>query len=446
MAPSYRLILVLLLGLTVTSAEDTLCHLNNEMTRCVCKAQPIDDPDRVFCIMALELELRDGKVDLGSLMGLQIDMNYVKLLPMEKLIFNNITVSTVAITTIIPFLSLSKVKEVNILSSTVEHVIPSWPSVSLKKSKIKTLVLENVTVDSVLLSHPFHELHQWLFSSLTSLRLVHSGLVEFDCYWAEKAKNLIHLDLSENPISLASLQNVSHCSSLSYKYLKSLHLRHSGLTSLQALCTLLSLTTALTDLDVSGNNFSVFHFPYCLQMKPLRMLNLSHSGITEVNSALSATLEELDLSYNSLEVFSNPLQSLKKLNLSNNRLKTLHFLTTLIHLKELNVDSNQLTVLINETEVSLNTVQQLDVLYARRNPYHCDFGLRETIDFLKKAHSVAGDLDSYLCETPTAQKGTPIMKYMLETTEEPVSRAQHNDAALCFMLFVGLLPQLIYMF
>lgn len=91
-------------------------------------------------------------------------------------------------------------------------------------------------MDPSLLHPSFHAFYHWLLSSLKSLGLVRSGLVEIDCIWAQTAVNLAHLDLSENPMSYPSLQNISHCSSLSFNYLTSLLLRHSNLTSLQSLC------------------------------------------------------------------------------------------------------------------------------------------------------------------------------------------------------------------
>lgn len=87
---------------------------------------------------------------------------------------------------------------------------------------------------------------------------------------------------------------------LSFKSLKSLHLRHSSL----------SLTPALIQLQVGSDNFSILLYPHHLQVKLLRMLNLSHLGFTEVNLVLSVSLEELDLSNTSLEVFSKPTTQL----------------------------------------------------------------------------------------------------------------------------------------
>lgn len=432
------LILLLLLGLTGTSgAATSLCVLSEDMTRCVCNIMVIHNPQGLMCFQASELELRDGKLDKFKLSS---NLNFaLQLVQINKLIFTNVTMSFSFFRTVIPFLPLSQLTKINIISSTLEAVQPLQPPVLRVANKITTLLLEDVTVDPSLLQPSFQTFHHWLFSSLKSFGLVRSGMAEIDCSWAHRVENLTHLDLSENPISSTDLQNISRCSSLSFKSLKSLHLRHNHLTSLQSLCTPLSLAPALTHLDVSRNNFSTFHYPHCLQVKPLRMLNLSHSGITEVNSLLSASLEELDLSYNSLEVFNNPLQSLKTLYLSNNRLTRLPALDSLSHLQQLNVDDNHLTVLVRGTDVDLSALERLDSLQAARNPYQCDCGLKETINFLDNSDIVSvEDHPDFLCATPVAQQGSQIMSLSLEACVKMTNGMQHHSPPLCLTLFVGL--------
>lgn len=475
-----RPILLLLLGLTVTSGAATSpCTFSKDWTRCVCDLMGLQNPESSICVYALELELRDSRLEISE-MDAALDLSYLRSMRINKLILNNVTVSFSFIRTVIPFLPL-KLKEIDIISSTLEVAQPLQLPELQEASQITALLLKDVSVDPSLLQPSFQALHHWLFGSLASLGLVRSGLVEVDCEWAQRVENLTDLDLSENPGSYTGLQNISHCSSLSFKSLKSLHLGRSNLTSLQPLCTPLMLTPALTQLDVSRNNFSIIHFPHCLQVKPLRTLNLSHSGITEVHSLLSASLEELDLSYNYLEVFSSPLQTLKKLYLSYNRLIRLPSLDNLPCLKQLKVDSNLLSLLINETSVNPSKLEQLDVLHAGRNPYQCDCALSETINFLDSTDSVSVEdyPEEFLCASPAAQQGMQIMNLSLESCEEPKPTSgtqhphgrtsspaaqqgtkimnsslepsvkptsgtrHHHGSPLCLTLFVGLLSRLI---
>lgn len=399
---------LLLLELAVTSLAHTQpCYFSEDKTRCVCNVRVMQTPEDFNCCVAPELELRDGKLESFQ-MNIPSILDLASVFRFKKLIFNNVIISSSFFSLMVLILPQTALNEINIISSTIDVVQPVPPPTA---SKMRTLQLENITVNSDLLQPQFQPLHHWLFGSLTSFGLICSHLVEFDCYWAHKTENLTLLDLSDNPISLTSLQDISRCPSLSYKNLKSLHLGNSNLTSLQPLCTVLNLTTALTDLDVSRNNFSIFHFPHCLQVKPLRTLNISHSKIREVNLFHSVSLEELDLSYNSLEVFRNPPQTLKRLNLSNNHLINLNFLGNLSYLKELNVDGNQLTALTDESQVVLRTLQQLDVLHAAINSYRCDCAFRETFLLLNRTK----DPHKILCATPEAQRGTPITKYSFET-------------------------------
>ncbi|KAF7668460.1 hypothetical protein LDENG_00011970 [Lucifuga dentata] len=423
------LCLLMLLGLTVPSGvAGSSCKLISEDTCCLCSTLVIDNTqDLMMCVLTVELELRDGKLDhLGDISEL------AKHSQINKLIFNNVTISFQVISELIRYLPLFKVNEISIISSSITAVEP-LPSPNLPEdSKIKVLQLENITVASSVLQSSFQPFHLWLFGSLKSLSLVMSGLVDIECYWAGMVRNLIHLDLSENPLSWTSLQNISRCSSLSFNFLASLSLRGSNLTSLQLICPLLSLMPVLTTLDVSGSRFSMLHSPQCFQvMESLRMLNLSHSGITTVDS-LSKSLEVLDLSYNSLEVFHNPPQGLKELYLSNNRLMSLPSLANLSQLKTLQVDSNQLAFLINETEtgVSQTQLERLQVLHAGRNPYQCDCALRETVIFLGSTTtvSVEGWPDEFMCATPEAMKGNYIADLPLEKCVKPSSGTQQSSS------------------
>lgn len=437
MTLTQRMILLLLLGLTVTSVS-SLCILR-DMTRCVCNVMVIQNPEGLMnCLTASELELRDGTLD-ENLSETDIGLDFgLFFLQIDKLIFNNITVPFSFINAVIPFLSLSPLSKVDIISSTLEGVQPPRPVVFQDHSSLKELRMEDLTVASALL-HPFFQgLHDWLFGSLNSLALVRYGLTEIDCNWARRAENLARLDLSENPLSFSSLQKITHCPLLSFKNLNSLHLRRCSLTSLQPLCTLLSLTPALTQLDVSGNNFAIVHYPHCPQVTPLRMLNLSRSGITEVRSLLFASLEELDLSYNPLEVFNNPPQTLEKLHVSNDSLVYLPSLQNHTQLQELKVNSSQLTIFINETGVTLSTLVQLEIPDAK-NQCHCV--LKETIMFNTDDVSEEGE---FLCASPVLQQGTQIMNLSLETCVELSSGTQHHHGPpLCLMLFMALLSRLI---
>ncbi|CAK6956554.1 toll-like receptor 2 isoform X2 [Scomber scombrus] len=438
------LVLLLLLGLAVTSeAAASLCSVNEDGTRCECNIDVIRNPQRFLCFQASEVELKDGKLDES---GITFNRNFsFAFIQINKLIFNNLTISFPLMNKLLPFMSLSQVRSISLISSTIEDVQPLlYPALHVR-SKIRDFQLNKLTVDPSLLQPSFQVLHRWLFGSLESLSLVDSGLAEIECYWAGMLGNLTHLDLSGNPLTWTSLQSISQCSSLSFKHLTSFRLSGSNLTSLQPLCTLLSLTPALAELDVSRNNFSIFHYPHCLQeVTTLRVLNLSHSGITEVNSLFSTSLEELDLSYNSLEVFNNTLQALKKLDLSNNRLKRLPSLAGLSQLLELRVDNNQLTILIHETGNSLSSLEQLDILHAGRNPYQCDCDLKETVTFLNTYTVYVEDWPKeFGCATPVTQHGTPVMNLPLEMCVNSPNGTPHHSSPLCLMVFIGVLSRLI---
>lgn len=89
----------------------------------------------------------------------------------------------------IPFLPLTKLDKISIISSTLEVVQPLEHPVFPETSKITALQLEDITVDPSLLQPSFQAFHSWLFASLKSLCLVRSGLAVIDCGY-RKTKSL----------------------------------------------------------------------------------------------------------------------------------------------------------------------------------------------------------------------------------------------------------------
>ena len=441
MTLNQRMILLLLLGLTVTSVSSH-CVLSEDTTRCVCNVLVIQDPRGLMdCLTATELELRDGTLDENLSQDIRMDLGLF-FTQIDKLIFNNIIVPISFIGAVIPLLPQSNLNKVEIISSTLEGFQLSKPVVFPVHSSLKELRMENVKVDPALLHPYFQGVHNWLFGFLSSLAVVRFDLTDIDCTWARRAEKVVHVDLSENPLSFSSLQKITHCPSLSFKKLESLHLRRCSLTSLQPLCTLLSLTPALTQLDVSGNNFAVVHYPHCPQVTPLRMLNLSRSGITEVRSLLFTSLEELDLSYNPLKVFNNAPQTLEQLHVSNDSLIYLLSLQNHTRLQELElkVNSSQITIFINETGVTLSTLVQLEIPDTENQ---CRCALKETIMFNTDEDDVSEE-EEFLCASPVLQQGTGIMNLSLETCVELSDGAQHHHgSALCLMLLMALLSHLV---
>lgn len=438
--------LLLVLGLTFPSGvAGSLCKLNSDGARCVCSTLVIDNPkDLPICALAEELELRDGKLDhLPDNLFALIQMSQIII---NKLIFNNVSISFEFVPALITYLPLLKVNEISITSSSLRAL---QSSLNLPgRSQIEIFQVENTTVDSSYLRPSFQTLHVWFLGPLESLSLVKSGLADIECYWAGMVTNLKYLDLSENPLAWTSLQINLNCSSLSFNRLASLSLRGSNLTSLQLICPLLSFTPVLTTLDVSGNRFSMLQYPHCFQvMSSLRTLNLSHSGITTVDSFHSKSLEVLDLSYNSLEIFHSPPQALKQLYLSNNRLMSLPSLADLSQLQVLEVDSNQLTFLLNKTEtgVSQSQLEQLQVLRAGRNPYQCDCALIETILFLDSTNTVSVEdwPEEFVCATPEEMNGTYVANLPSENCVKPSSGTQCPTFALGLLLSIALLSCLV---
>ena len=149
------------------------------------------------------------------------------------------------------------------------------------------------------------------------------------------AKNLTHLDLSDNAIR--DISPLSFMSGLQY-----LDLSHNALTSLNALSSL----SALEVLDVSYNSLaSVIPLPSCVQ---LRDLNIGNNAITTLNGVDSLTaLTDLSASYNSLTDISqlSACTQINTLDLSSNSLTDISVLSALSKLESLSFSRYAVTVL-----------------------------------------------------------------------------------------------------
>lgn len=168
-------------------------------------------------------------------------------------------------------------------------------------------------------------------STLTILRICHSGLQEFNCNGLKLdnlqvlslrgndlrtlelsskdiGSKLRVLDISYNKLTNDGLQNINFSQ---FQKLESLHLQHNLLSSTNFIHSF----PELLELDLSENNMAAFELPReCGKLPKLLHLDISRNLLSELNS------ERNDL--------DKKMPNLKQLNLSNNGIQSIRGLFT----------------------------------------------------------------------------------------------------------------------
>lgn len=98
----------------------------------------ICNPQSLDCFVASELMLRDGKLEV-----FEADVASGNFIYINKLISDNVTISFSFISAVIPFLPLSNLNEINMISSTLEVVQALRHPELLEESDVKALQLED---------------------------------------------------------------------------------------------------------------------------------------------------------------------------------------------------------------------------------------------------------------------------------------------------------------
>ena len=165
---------------------------------------------------------------------------------------------------------------------------------------------------------------------LTYLNLSNCGLSTIS--GLEKAVDLTDLNLSGN-----SIRNLTPLASL--YHLQDLDLSHNAVTDLSNLSNL----AYLNKLDISYNSISsIAPIAPCYK---LNWLNASHNSLTSVSALTNLTeLTYLDLSYNDLtDVYIiGDCVNLQELNVSNNSIAVIDQFRHLVNLVELNFSNNEI--------------------------------------------------------------------------------------------------------
>lgn len=241
-------------------------------------------------------------------------------------------------------------------SSNENGVVLAWSnrvpvvyrSASAKESDPERLVLSKMKLSMIPL------ISQESPSQLSAVILSHNLIARVNTNLAKFTK-LVYLDFSNN--KLVSLANLTALPNL-----RVLMLARNELTSLQGLENLPKLDI----LDVNSNALQDMQLPVLEHLVSLRKLNLSGNRISAVDDCSSLEmLEELNLSRNNLVQASkvNTIPSLTHLFLNNNVIRDISGVLKCPNLVKLSLDSNDISDYNRSLVISkLPRLQTLDLL------------------------------------------------------------------------------------
>ncbi|EFA79149.1 villin [Heterostelium album PN500] len=159
----------------------------------------------------------------------------------------------------------------------------------------------------------------------------------------------------------------------------------------------LTLSMDAEFLEINGRHLVAF--PMQLnQLTKLKTLSLAHNNIQKLDGVSQVlTLEDLDLSYNSLQLLSDELYhvvNLKKLNISFNQLQSIGANIALLkQLKVLNLSNNQLVAIPKEIGQSLS-LQIINISFNKLEALPKEIGLLNQLTKLVLNNNKIGTLPS----------------------------------------------------
>uniref|UniRef100_H3AP38 Toll like receptor 6 n=1 Tax=Latimeria chalumnae TaxID=7897 RepID=H3AP38_LATCH len=218
-----------------------------------------------------------------------------------------------------------------------------------------------------------------------------------------------YLDFSKNQLPDDIFQKCTNFSALEI-----LILRDNKLKQLYKVSLMTSNMSSLRQLDISRNSL-VYDSGSCNWSDTLKKLNLSSNKLTDsVFKCLPRKVEVLDLQNNKLRSVPSELvsfEALKELNLGHNRFVDIPDCTSFRNLEALFVDANSIHV--PSSNVTHNC-QNLKAMRAGDNPFTCTCSLRDFISLTGRSDiRMIGWPESYVCRYPDTLAGTLLKDFHL---------------------------------
>ncbi|XP_025043862.1 monocyte differentiation antigen CD14 [Pelodiscus sinensis] len=395
---------VLLMGLQLSEVAAS-CSFNQPQRHCSCSLLDQDKLGNLFqCFSASVLELRGGNLEqFAGFASISVDESVIgilKMLNVTKIVFGDLLVPEVLVAAVMKFMPYMRLTELQFDNCTFLGKA-SWLPMDRVILPVSSLRFHKVTSSSLAdRGQDFSYLSSWL-ESLRDLTVTQSQVPYIPCSMGKVFRTLRYLDVSENRLQDQSM-GPSFCPG-AFPQLQVLKLRHNNLSSFLATCETLHQLEELGHLDLSQNGLLAVPSSSCEWQPSLRILNLSATGLEHVPRPLPPSLEVLDVSSNELHALDHALPFLKKLFLSNNRLRAVPSPQNYPAVEALSLDGNLISCL---PRGELRALRHLQSLWAGGNLYNCSCaGACELPALASRGPLVPDWPQDYRCAAPPRHRG-----------------------------------------
>uniref|UniRef100_A0A8C5PAI5 Monocyte differentiation antigen CD14 n=1 Tax=Leptobrachium leishanense TaxID=445787 RepID=A0A8C5PAI5_9ANUR len=381
------------------------CLYNADLRYCSCSLSDLNNiVSIVSCIQASSFEFKGGSflyTHVNILYNVEMEQVLAMIqLPLTKVRFVDVTLSEEFLSTFLKWIYKIPIEVLAFENATFAGK-SNWPYITETPPRISSLQFVNVPTyplfDRAL---TFPGLGNWIFK-LEELTLKKSNIRSIPCNASRYFEDLSRLDLSGNFLEDNDILAL-FCRG-SFPKLKTLTLQSNNFKNFDTVCQSINKYSQLVQLDLSQNNFSNMSTSLCNWKSSLLLLNLTDTGLEEINFILPRNCEVLDLSYNKLDSLNISLVNLKELYLSYNKFATIPITANLPNLEILALNGNPIKTL---QLGQLQHYKRLRIIRADNILYMCSCSLNHEIKEIKKSGLTLQHWpDEYTCESPMLSKG-----------------------------------------
>lgn len=226
------------------------------------------------------------------------------------------------------------------------------------------------------------------------------------CEVSEIMTEVRYMDLSSNLLQGPTFVP-EECSD-PFPKLNTLVLNRNTVADLHTLSRLTNKLKSLSNISASHNDLRLAKKQSCTWLQTLKRMDLSHNSLAEnVFDCLPASVESLDLSYNSITTVPNlrRLENLREIILTKNSIVSF---PEIAGLKTLHIDNNGMT------HVNVDSLQSMGLteLKLSNNPFECSCAIQSLTNYIQQTDTKILDWPhQYQCYSPPRFRNQ-VIKYL----------------------------------